>query len=177
MSAYRNKIEHPIQSDSSQQSLWDSVRFSILSSYRMNFNKKMMKNTKIYPTFAEFIHFLFDSDLQTMNEHYKPMVELCQPCAVNYNFVGNFQTLRQDADAILDYLHINNSLFWDRGKHISNPTQTYIREYYSQLKPIDIKRLEERYGDDIELYNHLFPFEKDGGFTEVREEVVNADQL
>ena len=175
LSAYRNKIEHPFASKAADQNLWDDIRLAILSSYRMNFNNKMIKNKDIYPSFAEFIHFLYDSDVQQMNEHYKPMVELCQPCAVKYDFVGNFATLRQDADAVLEHLHIINTYFWDRGKHMTTPTDTFVRDYYSKLMPIDLKRLEERYGEDINFYKYLFSVEGDGGYANVRESIMKAE--
>ena len=175
LSAYRNKIEHPLKSSPSEQNIWDDVRFSILSSYRMKFSDKMIGEDDVYPTFGEFLHFLYDSESAFMNEHYKPMVELCQPCAVKYHFVGNFGLLRQHADAILDHLHINSSLFWDRGKHVSKPTSSYIADYFSKLEPIDIKRLEGKFGHDISLYNHLFPFEDDGGYVDVRKDIMKEE--
>ncbi len=175
LSAYRNKIEHPLETKSSQQSIWDEVRLSILSTYRLKFNRKMAEKHDIYPSFAEFLHFLYDSDSVLMNEHYKPMVELCQPCAVKYDFVGNFATLRQDANSILGHIRINSSFFWDRGKHMSKPTASYIEQYYSKLRAIDIKRFEEKFADDIAMYNHLFPSEYDGGYLDVRDTILGDE--
>lgn len=169
LSAYRNKIEHPLITDPEEQSIWDEVRYSILNSYRMSFNVKMAKEKEdVYPTFSEFIHFLYDSDPVEMNEHYKPMVELCQPCAVDYNFVGNFGNIRSDADAILNHLNIDPSLFWDRGKH-SKPTTSYVQKYYSTLQPADFRRLEERFGSDIALYEYLFPSTGDPNYQILRD--------
>ena len=168
LSAYRNKIEHPLITNPAEQSIWDDVRHIILSSYRMKFNKKLAKQEEIFPSFSEFIHFLYDSDPALMNEHYKPMVELCQPCAIKYNYIGNFATLRRDANNILSYLNINSSLFWDRGKHKSNPTISHVQQYYSKLQAIDFRRLEERFAEDIGFYNHLFPHEYDGEYSELR---------
>lgn len=168
LSAYRNKIEHPLITNPAEQSIWDDVRHIILSSYRMKFNKKLAKQEEIFPSFSEFIHFLYDSDPALMNEHYKPMVELCQPCAIKYDYIGNFATLRRDANNILSYLKINSSLFWDRGKHKSNPTISHVQQYYSKLQAIDFRRLEERFAEDIGFYNYLFPHEYDGEYSELR---------
>ena len=172
LSAYRNKIEHPLITNPTEQSIWDEVRYTVLNSYRIKFNKKIATGeSDVYPTFAEFLHFLYDSDPILMNEHYKPMVELCQPCAIEYNFIGNFATLRSHADALLNFLLINSSVFWDKGKHGSNPTVSYMQKYYSKLQPIDFQRLEERFSDDIHLYNHLFPFNDEGGYSKIRKMV------
>lgn len=168
LSAYRNKIEHPLNTDPREQSIWDEVRYTILNSYRLSFNSKIAKEEdKVLPTFSEFLHFLYDSDPVLMNEHYKPMFELCQPCAIQYDFVGNFGSIRTDADAILEHLNINSSLFWDRGKR-NKPTTSYIQKYYSKLQPVDFRRLEERFGADIAMYNYLFPFTGDPNYSLLR---------
>ncbi len=173
LSAYRNKIEHPLITNPEEQSIWDEVRYSILNSYRIKFNNKIIKEKKeeLYPTYSEFIHFLYDSDPALMNEHYKPMIELCQPCAIDYDFVGNFATLRRDANAILDHLKINSSIFWDRGKHKSSPTVSYLQQYFKDLNPVDFKRLEERFDSDIAFYNYLFPYDYDGGYTQLKKNI------
>lgn len=172
LSAYRNKIEHPLNNNTSEQSIWDEVRFSILSSYRRKGEKQTKENDHVYPTFSEFVHFLHDSDPRLMNEHYKLMTELCQPCALRYHYVGNFATLRRDTDAILGYLNINTSLFWDRGKHFKNPTQSLIQKYYSQLNVIDIQRMEETFANDFALYSYLFTSTNDGGYSEVANSIT-----
>lgn len=154
VSAYRNKIEHPITNVLSERSIWDDIRTTILQRYR----EVTSMIEPPFPTFSEFVHFLSDSDPADMNEHYKPMTSLCQPCSVHYHYVGNFATLRRDADRILQHLHINSSWFWDRGRHFSNPTQNIVEKYYSQLATEDIELIEETFlKDDILLYKYLFP--------------------
>ncbi len=172
LSAYRNKLEHPLQTNSSKQNLWDEIRFSSLSNYRLKFNLRMAEKKGMYPSFAEFLHFTYDSDPVLLNEHFKPMVDLCHMCAVPYDFVGNFATLRQDANSVLDHIRINSSLFWDKGEHLSDSTTSYIKQYYPKLRPIDIKRFEETFADDIAMYKHLFPSEYDGGYSDIRDTIL-----
>ena len=33
-----------------------------------------------------------------MNEHYMPMTTLCQPCAINYDFIGIYDNLHADSE-------------------------------------------------------------------------------
>ena len=153
VSAYRNKIEHPVTNNPAEQTLWDDIRTVIVQFYRHT--KEM--NESSYPTFSEFVHFLSDSDSADMNEHYKPMSALCQPCSVHYNYVGNFETLRRDADRILQYLNVDTSWFWDRGRHFTNPTQSLVEKYYSMLTANDITLVENKFQEDILLYKYLFP--------------------
>ena len=155
VSAYRNKIEHPISKNQSEKNIWDETRSLILQYYR-SMKDEASRSDLPYPTFSEFIHFLSDSNPVEMNEHYKPMSHLCQPCAVHYDYVGNFATLRRDANRILQYLNVNTSWFWDRGRHISNPTENVVEKYYSILEAEDIKLVEEKFMEDILLYRYLF---------------------
>ena len=154
VSAYRNKIEHPTSDNPSEHTIWDSIRAGILEKHR-NVNNI---TDPPFPTFSEFVKFLGASDPADMNEHYKPITALCQPCSVHYNYIGNFATLRRDANRILQHLHINNSWFWDRGKHFSNPTYHYVKNYYGQLKAEDLDIIEKVFLlDDIQLFKYLFP--------------------
>ena len=176
LSAYRNKIENQRYVSASEQEVWQRIHEAV-DSYR-NINNSASQHTELdHPTFGEFLHFLYDSDPRPMNEHFKPMVELCQPCAVKYDFVGNFAMLRQDADTILDHLQINKTFFGEYGKHI-NQTQTLMKEYFSKLKPIDFERMEKRYGNDMSFYHSLFPIslEGDDEYTIVKESILKAEQ-
>ncbi|XP_028857049.1 carbohydrate sulfotransferase 14 isoform X2 [Denticeps clupeoides] len=53
-------------------------------------------------TFAEFVRYLLDEDPDRMNEHWMPMYNLCQPCAVQYDFVGTYERLQEDAAYVLE---------------------------------------------------------------------------
>ena len=152
LSAYRNKIEQSHDSNSLEQSMWDDIQSHILASYR----NTQERDSTSYPTFSEFIKFLYDSDSLQMNEHYKMMTELCHPCAVHYHYIGNFATLRRDANAVLNHLNINSTLFWDRGSHYKQPTHSYLSEYYLQLDAADKSNFKEKYADDIAFYYYMF---------------------
>ncbi|XP_077389283.1 carbohydrate sulfotransferase 14 [Festucalex cinctus] len=52
-------------------------------------------------TFAEFVRYLLDEDAERMNEHWMPVYNLCQPCALRYDFVGSYEHLERDAEFVL----------------------------------------------------------------------------
>ncbi|KAL6107547.1 chst14 [Pungitius sinensis] len=52
-------------------------------------------------TFSEFVRYLLDEDAERMNEHWMPMYNLCQPCAVRYDFIGSYERLEADAELVL----------------------------------------------------------------------------
>ncbi|KAM4829911.1 carbohydrate sulfotransferase 14 [Thomomys bottae] len=53
-------------------------------------------------TFPEFLRYLADEDPERMNEHWMPVYQLCQPCAVRYDFVGSYERLEADANHVLE---------------------------------------------------------------------------
>ncbi|XP_066444922.1 carbohydrate sulfotransferase 14 [Eleutherodactylus coqui] len=53
-------------------------------------------------TFSEFLRYLLDEDEEKMNEHWMPIYNLCQPCAVPYDFIGTYERLQEDANHVLD---------------------------------------------------------------------------
>ncbi|XP_029807295.1 carbohydrate sulfotransferase 14 [Suricata suricatta] len=55
-------------------------------------------------TFPEFLRYLVDEDPERMNEHWMPVYHLCQPCAVQYDFVGSYERLEADANQVLEWV-------------------------------------------------------------------------
>ncbi|KAF6129355.1 carbohydrate sulfotransferase 14 [Phyllostomus discolor] len=55
-------------------------------------------------TFPEFLRYLVDEDPERMNEHWMPVYNLCQPCAVRYDFVGSYERLEADANQVLEWV-------------------------------------------------------------------------
>ena len=57
-------------------------------------------------TFVEFVQYLTDPDTfeTSYNPHWARYSDLCQPCVVQYNFIGKFETL--DADIALAFKYI-----------------------------------------------------------------------
>ncbi|XP_072480433.1 carbohydrate sulfotransferase 14 [Notamacropus eugenii] len=55
-------------------------------------------------TFPEFLRYLVDEEPERMNEHWMPVYQLCQPCAVHYDFVGFYERLEADANQVLEWV-------------------------------------------------------------------------
>ncbi|BFZ00710.1 hypothetical protein BsWGS_03749 [Bradybaena similaris] len=62
-------------------------------------------------TFEEFLLFVLDlkANLGTMDEHLRPMTELCQPCNVNYTVVGHMNTFNTDLSYLSSLLNVTHS--------------------------------------------------------------------
>ena len=51
--------------------------------------------------FKDFLRYIAnDVEPEYMNEHYMPMTTLCQPCLVNYDFIGIYDNLVEDSEVM-----------------------------------------------------------------------------
>jgi len=61
------------------------------------------------PTFKEFVMFLIDPRTERpFNLHWMPFHEACLPCEVRYDFIGHYETLKQDVDYVLKKIGLQN---------------------------------------------------------------------
>lgn len=62
-------------------------------------------------TFEEFLLYVLDlkPNVGTMDEHLRPMSELCQPCNVNYTVVGHMNTFNMDVSYLSYLLNVTHS--------------------------------------------------------------------
>lgn len=70
--------------------------------YRPNATREsLLKGDDV--TFREFVDFITSDDtLNSRNEHWMPIYDLCLPCVVNYNLVSKYESLAEDATEVLE---------------------------------------------------------------------------
>ena len=108
------------------------------------------------PTFDEFTSYI-DAipDTSIWDMHWRPAHETCYPCAINYDYVGNFETVKEDADYILRKLHLDEMVEFP--SFIGSKTSEKLHTYYSQI-PLDrIIRLAEIYRVDFDMFGYKYP--------------------
>lgn len=66
-----------------------------------------------------------------LNEHYRPVMELCHPCAVQYDVYTNFKYLPEDAFRIMDLLDIPHHFYLNEESHPRKPTSTLLDDFYN----------------------------------------------
>ena len=56
-------------------------------------------------TFNEFLYFLSQrKNIETVQEHWRPMYDLCHPCSIEYDFIGKFENIEKDSNEILNHI-------------------------------------------------------------------------
>ena len=93
---------------------------------------------------------------------------MCQPCYIGYNFIGHYETLYSDADAVLAKLNSgrNESLKTtvkifprsDPNNEWHEGSGSLMNKYYSQIPTSDIRELYKVFSLDYELFGYEHPY-------------------
>ena len=167
VSAYLDKIAKPLKINFIDKRFEETYKADILKALRPEEYSTWLRmngtNGTIYPTFPEYVQYLNMINLKTANEHFRPIIHLCHPCAVNYNFYGNFKLLPKEASALLDQFKLNTS-YYDTTSYISHvyyKTSDLVIKYFLELTALQKETLFYYFADELDFYYSLYPEEKD----------------
>lgn len=157
LSAYRNKLQDPYNSVFQR-----SVGSKILKLYRVGLTEKQYNDGKNV-TFKEFINYVIqtfnDNGAKGLDEHWRIIHSLCNPCTMKYNFVGKMETLVEDAEQVLKEVGADKLVQFP-----SNATDKYqvkinelMKKYYSSMPAEVITQLYEIYEDDFVSFGYDLP--------------------
>ncbi|KAJ8333302.1 hypothetical protein SKAU_G00421980 [Synaphobranchus kaupii] len=147
LSAYRNKFGEI-------EAYQKKYGVEIVRRYRKNPGKATGDDV----TFAEFVRYLLDEDVERMNEHWMPVYNLCQPCAVSYDFIGSYERLQEDAQYVLERVaappHVQ---FPERQTWYKPVTPQTLQYYLCSLPPRLLSELLPKYILDFSLFSYSLP--------------------
>ncbi|XP_062813375.1 carbohydrate sulfotransferase 14 [Anolis carolinensis] len=147
LSAYRNK-------------------FGEIKEYQLKYGVEIVKRYRKNPgkstgddvTFSEFLRFLLDEEPERMNEHWMPIYNLCQPCAVRYDFIGSYERLKEDADYVLERVQAPSFVRFPERQSWYKPVTPETLHYYLCNTPRDlIEQLFPKYILDFSLFAYPLP--------------------
>ncbi|XP_072034118.1 carbohydrate sulfotransferase 11-like [Amphiura filiformis] len=159
LSAYRDKLDYGTTG-------WVRQMFAktIKTKYgkHTNLNKRQHYAPKdgYNVTFKEFVQFLGDPSHSMTNfaeDHWMPILDICYPCSVQYDFIGKFETLQTDAENILEQIGASHlaDLVLGQVHHPTNSSeQSQMKAYFQQLTKTDIDGLLWRYEKDLKLFDY-----------------------
>lgn len=163
LSAYRNKLEKPLNV-TMRKKFPDRLEAYLLDLYDHQRLQRWIaaKNysADIHPSFQHLIKFMTHFSLNSYNEHFVPFLQLCFPCAINYDLVVNFKTLNYDMYGLMDYLGIPASYYPAAIGHMSEPTSAYLERYYKAVPSRTKMSLFSRLSQELEYYYTLHPEEE-----------------
>ncbi|ELV10956.1 Carbohydrate sulfotransferase 8 [Tupaia chinensis] len=87
---------------------------------------------------------------------------LCSPCLIDYDFVGKFESMEDDANFFLSLIRAPRNLtfprFKDRHSQEARTTTRIARQYFSQLSALQRQRTYDFYYMDYLMFNYSKPF-------------------
>jgi hypothetical protein len=104
-------------------------------------------------TFPEFTKYLVET--RRFDEHWTPFDKLCHPCAVNYDFIGRYEDLGEDAPYLVKKAGIDGRVSFPPFR-ASNTTADMLH-YYSQISKTKISQIARLYESDYEMFGFSFP--------------------
>uniref|UniRef100_H2ZUM8 Carbohydrate sulfotransferase n=1 Tax=Latimeria chalumnae TaxID=7897 RepID=H2ZUM8_LATCH len=143
VSAYRDKFCH------SNPYYVGVVGESIKKLYRNN--TKMAERV----SFGEFVQFLLDSHNEDV--HWRQMIKLCDPCNIEYDFLGRYDTMERDADNILRFIGAPEDLHYPSFKEQGTESRTNLgltEQFLMNLTKEQIDGLNELYKNDSLLFDY-----------------------
>jgi len=120
--------------------------------------------------FEEFVRYVLEqAELgQYMDHHWRPQYNLCRPCHINYDFIGHYETLHQNAQHVLRLISHRRLLLTN---NTADPVQfpatdldsrnrnsrEFLRKFYDELSPYLVLRLVQVYKKDYKIFGYEFP--------------------
>ncbi|XP_043942839.1 carbohydrate sulfotransferase 9-like [Protopterus annectens] len=145
VSAYRDKFLHEN----------DYYSTTVANKIKRKYRHKSNDNSTV--TFKEFIRYVVEENNNDI--HWMPMFQLCQPCSIEYDFIGRHESMTEDADNILKYLGVPKHVhFPDYKKHSNegrttlNITETFLQHFTKN----EIDQIYHKYKTDFLIFNYSY---------------------
>ncbi len=112
-------------------------------------------------TFLEFVTFIIEewkNGRKPLDIHWRPVVDLCLPCEMQFDFIGKFETLNQDVDYLLRKLNKTDLVGLFSGQPKSKTTSSLWKKSMNQISHQQLSDLNRMYADDFRLfgYSHYY---------------------
>ena len=154
VSAYKDKFTKPVNKWSKHFHV--TMGIPIIKRYRKDpsvYSLSLGDDVK----FNEFVRYVIDNanEHKILNPHWRPMIELCDPYHIPYDFTGSFDNFDKDVTTVLDNLHDSTCKvnFPSAGSSGSGGVSRNITGYLNLLTPQHICRLLAIYNVDFQHFS------------------------
>jgi len=111
--------------------------------------------------FSTFIKSVLASNATTFpdrgyieDQHWRSYEQIC-PCEVDYDFIGHFENLSEEAPQLLKIIGVDDYVTFP--EYHPSKVKSYVSEYYSQLTKDEIFQLGRLFKLDFKLFGYDFP--------------------
>lgn len=108
----------------------------------------------IFPEFVNYVIDEWSAGRRQLDIHWRPMIDLCLPCSIDYDIVAKFETLKKDVDFLSHKLKENKikRLFQPQSPSASTIGATkQLMDQLNQQQLIDLYRV---YKDDFDIFGY-----------------------
>lgn len=151
LSAFRNKFEN--------YNSYFHQRFGrvILERFRPNATAEDLE-TGDSVKFSEFVEYLLDPQTKKngpLNDHWRPVYEMCHPCFIWYDVIGKYERLNKEAQYVLQKANLSSITF----PRINRTTDTLnlLGQYFGNLNSTVIFKLYQAYAFDFKMFGYKYP--------------------
>ena len=106
--------------------------------------------------FPELVQFLTDTTnpVRLANGHFAPITNLCYPCQVNYDYIGKYETLLEDARMILAQINVSLPFIFPPTTNKNSKTSERWLSNMRLLNEAQYQSLHREYKRDFELFDY-----------------------
>lgn len=164
LSAFRSKIERkPLQGFEHDNPHYNWLKKEIFE-YKHPSEFEEWRDaggeTEVPISFPDFVdYWLYRGGLQ-FDEHFQSIYSLCQPCAIRYDYYGNFDNFEQGAEVLTKHIESDTILLRDGYYEDGEQTSFVAPKYYTQLSDKQKKLIVTKLARDLGFYYAIFPSEK-----------------
>ena len=151
VSAYRDKF----RPGHDRRYYHDRYGRDIIRTYRRDPSRESLRKGNDV-TFPEFIKFVIDSaTTNTLDNHWKPIYEMCHPCDIHYDLVGRMENFAKDTTVVLREGFNNTSgLKFPENPGGHKTTGDIVKEFYSVIPRGDIEEIRRIFRYDFLLFGY-----------------------
>jgi len=111
-------------------------------------------------TFAEFVRYvLWEHEHKAqMDVHWRPQYDICRPCHIKYDYIGYYETMHDDAKAVLERIAAGSNVQFpiaDFDSRVPN-SNTYL-ELFQNITVSDARLIIDLYRNDYKVFGYKIP--------------------
>ena len=112
-------------------------------------------------TFDEFLNYVINIGKGYWNEHWQTYDKLCHPCGIQYDFIGRFENLEEEASFVLSGIRRKSGVLFPHVQPSS--TLSKLSFYFLQIPRERLDKVLRIFSGDSEMFGYDLPKSVRGG--------------
>lgn len=109
-------------------------------------------------TFRQFLQFATSTTYH--DRHWRRYIDICNPCRLQPDFIGKFESLKPEANFLLTELGIGKGLHFSGNEfYTGKRASALLRDFYSKIPKRLLRDVYEAYKVDFEMFDYSLPKE------------------